>query len=390
MPDYTIGLWASAHPVRGSGQMTATDDSSPTAKPDPARGRGLRWKLPLLGLSVLVALGVAELVVRLARLAPAVYSVDIEAQDSAFVLSDNPLLAYEMRPNHRNTRTDGHNINVSTNSHGQRDVERTLEKPEGTTRLLLLGDSVVQGITLADLEQTISRRVERMFADPPIEVLNFGVVGYNTRAEVELLRVKGLRFDPDTVVLLFVPNDYMDYNFASTRYGFRFKRNALADRAFKSSALFRLVAMRFDLLGYRTETDPEYRKTVHRQSIGGNPVEDGLRELARLSGERGFDVLIAIWPVFGHETISHLGYLADVENPAGLHVESIARGLGLDTVRLSRHFERDYFERLNAAKSGGGSPGSPLELYTSGDGMHPNGLGTEVASLALFEILQSR
>ena len=75
-----------------------------------------------------------------------------------------------------------------------------LEKPDGVRRILLLGDSVVEGYGLPEPE-TLSRQLEDLYPEGSVEVLNFGVSAYCTRAEIELLEVKGLAFDPDIVVL---------------------------------------------------------------------------------------------------------------------------------------------------------------------------------------------
>ena len=50
----------------------------------------------------------------------------------------------------------------------------------------------------------MSRQLEMRYGDGQTEVLNFGVSGYCTLAEVELLEVKGIQFQPDLVVLVFV------------------------------------------------------------------------------------------------------------------------------------------------------------------------------------------
>ena len=76
----------------------------------------------------------------------------------------------------------------------------------------MLGDSVVEGVGLRDLDDTVSRQLEKLYPDGRTEVLNFGVSAYCTLAEVELLEVKGLAFDPDVVILVFVENDYLNFN----------------------------------------------------------------------------------------------------------------------------------------------------------------------------------
>jgi lysophospholipase L1-like esterase len=100
------------------------------------------------------------------------------------------------------------------NSLGFRDREHAVAKPAGVYRILVLGDSIVQGLSVANREDLFTSVLEReLDADAPgrFEVLNFGVSGYNTQQEVETLRDKGLRYSPDLVVLAYCLNDtYLD------------------------------------------------------------------------------------------------------------------------------------------------------------------------------------
>jgi hypothetical protein len=160
--------------------------------------------LLLAVVSTLAALTVAELGVRALGLAPGVKAIWISDESHAYKRSSNPIMGFELKANYRNDNPDFIQSYPSTNSHGQRDVERSLEKPPGVRRILLLGDSVVEGIGIRDLDDTISRQLEGLYPDGRTEVLNFGVSSYCTKAEVALLEEKGLEFRPDVVVLIFV------------------------------------------------------------------------------------------------------------------------------------------------------------------------------------------
>ena len=114
-----------------------------------------------------------------------------------------------------NSRSSGKSFSVgraTTNSHGLRDVERQFEKKPGVKRIILLGDSVVEGINYVDDNETIARQLETQFAGQQTEVLNLGTAGYCTQAEVELLKMKGLRYRPDFVLHVFTPNDFQNFN----------------------------------------------------------------------------------------------------------------------------------------------------------------------------------
>jgi len=174
---------------------------------------------PCLALvATALALGVGELIVRTLGVAPEVRAIGVSSRDSVFKRSTNPILSYELKANYRNDKPDLRLNCESTNSHGLRDIERSIDKPPGVKRVILLGDSIVEGYGIRESD-TISRQLERLYADGMTEVLNFGVSGYCTLAEVELLGVKGIAFSPDQVVLVFAENDFDNFNMNAVPMG---------------------------------------------------------------------------------------------------------------------------------------------------------------------------
>lgn len=92
-------------------------------------------------------------------------------------------------------------VRVRTGSFGLRGVEPQGGKP----RLLFIGDSVTFGLGVAEEETFVHRLGEELGASH--EVLNGGVVGYNSVQEELWLRKFGDQLKPDMVALLFVDND---------------------------------------------------------------------------------------------------------------------------------------------------------------------------------------
>lgn len=278
--------------------------------------RQLWRKLGLAAASAVLALGASEVVVRLFVAVPAVSSLQVGSQQSAYVRSSNPVLGYELKASHRDPEAAirfkngyghwrDHTRFPYTNAHGQRDLERSFEKPEGVKRILVLGDSVVAGHGILDLNDTISRQLEQAIdAKHEVEVLNFGVGGYCTRGEVELLREKGLKYSPDLVVVVFVENDFQDFNtqFRDDR-GYRVERPAILNSLFKSSSLFRKASLAFNLSRFREEFDPQYSMDLNQLAVGENNVVEGFRLLDTLREQHDFAVAIAIWPHFGKSRI---------------------------------------------------------------------------------------
>lgn len=107
---------------------------------------------------------------------------------------------------------------AEVNNLGLRGPDVAEEKPAGTRRVLVLGDSFTFGVGVRD-EDTFARRLEvDLNRDAShgerIEVINAGVQGYNTRDEVLYLEREWLRLAPDLVVIVFYLNDaYEDRTF---------------------------------------------------------------------------------------------------------------------------------------------------------------------------------
>ena len=117
----------------------------------------------------------------------------------------DPLIGHRHAPN-RSAKLMG--VSVETNSQGLRDREFTFEKPAGTLRVMMLGDSFTEGWGVEE-RGIFSKRIERLYADQGTnaEVINTGVGNWNSVQEVEFFLTDGYRYHPDIVVLNFVIND---------------------------------------------------------------------------------------------------------------------------------------------------------------------------------------
>jgi hypothetical protein len=105
---------------------------------------------------------------------------------------------------------------VTINSHGLRDKERTYQAAPGAFRVLALGDSFIEGFTVP-FEDSVTQVLERAMAREgcPVEVINGGTVGYSTDQQFLFYREEGHRYAPQVVVLFFYYNDVL-YNAAPT------------------------------------------------------------------------------------------------------------------------------------------------------------------------------
>lgn len=333
-----------------------------------------RLAKPVVALcATLLALLAAEGIVRIFGWAPGHKPMELDTYDCIYRRSTNPILGFELKSNYRCDNPDFIQTYERTNAHGQRDRERAHQKPDGVRRVLLLGDSVVEGYGLR-ASDTLGQQLENLFPDGSTEVLNFGVSAYCTRAEIELLEVKGLAFDPDIVVLVFVENDFDNFNREAFPLEGTRDRSPAVEAMFRRSHLFRLTSVRLNLFQFGAEVDPV---PWNREAIGDNNVAEGLRRLRKLADQSGFQPLIVIWPKFLNDRIVDVGFMP--ENDEQLVVEALAAMHELPSVRLSGFF-REHRAKSTAARN-------PRQTYSSGDGLHPSPAGAHIAAAALKNIL---
>jgi hypothetical protein len=96
-----------------------------------------------------------------------------------------------------------------TNSQGFRDRERAFERTGNAPRVLALGDSMTWGAGVS-YDETFTALLEQSLqaVASGAEVVNLGVPGWGPHEEFHLLKVYGIRFHPDVVLLNFtVSND---------------------------------------------------------------------------------------------------------------------------------------------------------------------------------------
>lgn len=118
----------------------------------------------------------------------------------------DPRVGYTFK---RSYRGPAFGTELATNSLGYRGAEWELAKPAGTLRLVLLGDSHAFGLGVPSAQtvgELLRERLEKRLRTR-VEVLNFGVNGYNTLQERAVLESKALRYAPDVVLLLPCNND---------------------------------------------------------------------------------------------------------------------------------------------------------------------------------------
>lgn len=330
---------------------------------EPGGRSAFSWRLGLarVGLvlfSLILGLVAAEMLLRGFELAPEVSLV----REGRFQLSPNPKLGYEPVPHfeYQGGLDSFHDFQGRSNSLGMRDREHDLTKPLGTTRVLVLGDSVAAGQKVLEREQIFPAQLEAGLraTGRAIEVINLAVSGYNTGQEVEMLRERGLAFSPDLVMLAYCLNDTRldDGGILSGLLARQPGQRATAriHPQLARSALYRLLWHRL------TAVDP-------KPAIAGDSVSSAFDELGRLSLEHGFRVLVVVFPRFGG-------------GPYAYHEEHVL------PEAASRRNGFAYFDLLSAFEA----CRATTDRRLARDRYHPTAAGHACAATAVQRFLESR
>jgi hypothetical protein len=123
-------------------------------------------------------------------------------------------IPFTLKPNYQaempSLQNHGKYVTVSTNSWGLRGKEIALEKPQGTKRILILGDSYTFGLYVDDNE-TYPAVLENLYRQESkkVEVINAGYAdGWSPDEHYAWLVNQGMKFQPDVVIYgFFIGND---------------------------------------------------------------------------------------------------------------------------------------------------------------------------------------
>ncbi len=202
----------------------------------------------------------------------------------------NPNLSFTNRP-YGHAFLMGQDVQIS--SQGLRDREFSLQKPPGTYRIMMLGDSTTFGWGVA-ANDTASKVLERELTAAHLpgydrfEVLNTGVGNYDTVQEMTYYKTAGRNFHPDLVVLVYFINDPEPVPVQ--------RQIPFMDRSY----LVAYVQNRWDGVLRRIGTRPDWRayyaSLYDDNKPGFQACKAALRELASLTRADHAKLVVALLP----------------------------------------------------------------------------------------------
>ena len=187
---------------------------------------------------------------------------------------------------------------VTTNSEGMADREYPLEKPPGTIRIALLGDSVTASLYTKQEHKfkAIWEKALTQSMGKPVEVMNFGIDGTSTWEQVQMFQLRARRYKPDYVVLAFFwgndvwnnsasrdrgrPNPLKEeYSAQSWVRNLQVKHRKSIRWMWNNSAAFQFL----DTLKDRAQTNMDYKRAMQDAPGTSTPPEPSASPAAKVA-----------------------------------------------------------------------------------------------------------
>lgn len=237
----------------------------------------LRVKLAVVAASVVVALLIFEAFLRVIGFTYPIFYQPDEAR------------GYSLRPGMEGWyRKEGESF-VRINSDGLRDREHAKQKPPGTFRIAVVGDSYAEAFQV-EQDKAFWAVMERRLQDCPafagrkVEVINFGVSGYGTAQELLTLREKVWAYSPDLVLLAVTTNNDVSDNSRALKLTneipyFTLDGDRLVpDNSFRDAPSFRLRDSALNRLGRWLRDHLRFVQAIHLAQVALKSRLDAWRD----------------------------------------------------------------------------------------------------------------
>lgn len=208
-------------------------------------------------------------------------------------VSEHPKRVYELIPNLR-ARFQGAEIFI--NSYGMRNPDVAVEKKSGVFRIVGLGDSDMFGWGVEETENYLHILEQLLGTTAPgaqtIEILNFGVPGYNTAMEVATYEHLARHFKPDLILVGLTTNDVNLPAFLLERPTFFGEHRSVLLKALYSLMPTRGGALRNYRLNGRSAEDQSRIRHEYRDMVGIDGMIRAFNRLHTLTRTENIPVVV--------------------------------------------------------------------------------------------------
>ncbi len=365
-------------------QPKSKTDKKKTAAPKKrSRIKNVIYNLLLIlfssGFTLVIVFIIGEIWIRSQELPP--------DSGSIYIIREGKLPRVVLRPGAEEIAAGAR---VHINQLGFRGREYTREKPSGAKRILILGDSFAFGAGAPE-EVIFPTRLEKQLnqneSSQSIEVINLGVVDYNTDDSLTRLKEFGLELKPDLVLLFYVMNDieikreYLPKPENETgakaekesgeERRYRDPLYSMVDSLRRNSHFLAYLAPRIASLGRRMgfniPSSGHFYSTAYKENVEGwRRSKAALKQIHDLGKEHGFQFALALFPLLTNLTESY---------PARESHQVIGEFAQQEGIPFLDLFPA--YEGKNATS-----------LWVSPTDGHPNEEGHRIAAEAVYRFLQ--
>lgn len=355
------------------------------------------FKLAMVGLAPIAGALLLEVGIRCRAyllnqetLSAALSAVDEESPNGRVRFRDiirpsaNDRIIFELRPELDVMYKGAH---LRTNAYGFRGGEYPVKADAGTITILGLGGSHMFGHGVAD-EDVYTLHLERLLQERyparKWRVINTGVPTYGVVTKVEVLKEKGLAFEPDLVLLdvdrnnLDLPS-YIRIEEDPLDLGHSFLWDFWQELEGRQAE----TAKRYGNLAYvdnktkldwanRVKSDPHKIPPRFRGLVGWEPFYAAMDEFAVISRAHHFEVL-----TFAYLDLDINGRLIEESAKRGFHSVSFME-------RIEDHLQRTYGEGFSVERY------KQSDLVVSKSNLHPSVLLHRMTAEWLLEELEAR
>lgn len=196
--------------------------------------------------------------------------------------SDYPDVVYEFKP-----QIDSHFklADFRTNSKGLRDKEHSLEKPDNTYRVAVIGGSftVPAGVEIDEaFHSLLEDRFNKENPDFNYEFINFGVSGYRINNKIATLEHKALNYKPDLILFILDGSQFTEDE----------------DKEFKSkppkNQFFQSFTYKLISKNKLFKKDNRHKKFLDEHKSGLDQFNLNLQELSKISQKNSVPIYIVV------------------------------------------------------------------------------------------------
>lgn len=212
----------------------------------------------------------------------------------------HPSSLWEVYPHHNDRINIGGIIGtLKTDSHGFRGEEVSLKKPPGTFRIMILGDSSAFGYGVNQDEvfaEVLKKMLREKYPDKKIEVINGAVMGYTTFSTRNFFLEKGVKFEPDAIIISHNNDPDIDLDADKNRVAPQ-SLQPLMKLLYKSNVY---MAVRREILNRKYGKTPEIfgeipeEKGVNR--VSADDLSKNLQAIMDEADKRGIKILTISMP----------------------------------------------------------------------------------------------